>query len=439
MPGQSRRSRSSQVSPQARPLVLPASGLVLLVGASSAGKSTFAARNFTPTEIVSSDRCRGLVGDDDNDQSVSAAAFKLLHTLVGLRLSLHKMTVVDATNLRANDRKRLRSLAREHDCLCSALLFDTPPDLCRKRNAERHDRELPSEEIARQLALFRQACHDTTKERYHLVHVLSPEDATSQGVVREPLEPDRRALGGPFDIIGDLHGCAGELRRLLGRLGYGRDGHPQGRTAIFLGDLTDRGPRSLECCEIVCDMLEAGQALAVIGNHDDKLIRWLEGRKVVIGRGLETTHAELSRTDQSYRQRLQRCLERLASHYVLDGGRLVVAHAGLKEQYHGRVSDRVRRFCLYGDITGELDDHGLPVRLNWAAGYRGRATVVYGHTPVRCATWLNRTINIDTGCVFGGKLTALRYPELELVEVPAEQTYAVTARWLTGEPESVEP
>jgi protein phosphatase len=116
-------------------------------------------------------------------------------------------------------------------------------------------------------------------------------------------------------------------------------------------------------------------------------------------------------------------IDGLVSHYVLDDGKLVVAHAGLKESMQGRGSGQVRSFALYGETTGESDEFGLPVRHDWAAEYRGRATVVYGHTPVPEPEWLNGTINIDTGCVFGGRLTALRYPERELVSVEAARTY----------------
>src|SRR5204863_2243151 len=120
------------------------------------------------------------------------------------------------------------------------------------------------------------------------------------------------------------------------------------------------------------------------------------------------------------------------SHFVLDDGKLVVAHAGMKEIMQGRGSGAVRDFALYGETTGETDEFGLPVRYNWAAEYHGVAQVVYGHTPVPQPEWLNRTINIDTGCVFGGKLSALRYPEGELVSVPARRVYAVPARPLAG-------
>jgi protein phosphatase len=409
-------------------LQLPEPGLVLLIGASGSGKSTFAARHFLPTEVVSSDRCRGLVCDNENDQAATPLAFELVETLVGLRLRNRKMAVVDATNLRPEDRKNLKRVARDHDSLVSAILFDTPRDVCIARNALRPDRNMDARVIVRHVSMFNKACREVKAERYHRIYRLSAERLENARVERTPLWNDRRDLSGPFDIIGDLHGCGFELAVLLHQLGYGPEGHPDGRTAIFLGDLTDRGPRNLDCYERVRAMVARGQALCIAGNHDAKLIRYLEGRNVSISHGLEKTVAELDQKDESYRQTMKRFLDGLISHYVLDGGRLVVAHAGIKEDYQGRASNRVRQFCLYGDTTGEVDEFGLPVRLDWAMDYRGQAMVVYGHTPVPQANWLNRTINIDTGCVFGGRLTALRYPELELVDVPAAELYCEPAR-----------
>ena len=112
-----------------------------------------------------------------------------------------------------------------------------------------------------------------------------------------------------------------------------------------------------------------------------------------------------------------------ASRCVLDEARLVVAHAGLPEGYHGDDSKRARRLALYGETIGVVGDSGLPDRKAWAADYSGPAAVVYGHTPVPVASWMNNTINIDTGCVFGGSLTALRWPERELVSVAATATH----------------
>jgi protein phosphatase len=208
--------------------------------------------------------------------------------------------------------------------------------------------------------------------------------------------------------------------------------NPEGRKAVFVGDLVDRGPRVLDVLELVQAMVEAASALAVSGNHDMKLLRKLRGRDVQVTNGLAETLAELAALAPDRRAeteaRVAAFLDGLVSHYVFDEGRLVVAHAGMKEEMQGRGSARVRDFALYGETTGETDEFGLPIRYNWAAEYRGHARVVYGHTPVPEPEWLNGTINIDTGCVFGGKPTAPRYPELALVAVPAARTYAVPAR-----------
>lgn len=372
-------------------------------------------------------RCRAMVCDDENDQGATQDAFELLDAIVTLRLRAQKFTVVDALNLRAEERKRLKGLAKAQDCLTSVLLFDTPQELCLERTRNRTDHTDP-QTVLRQLWLFQRAGREVKCERYHRLYRLTPERQKAARVERLRLECDRNELGGPFDIIGDLHGCAEELKVLLSQLGYGPNGHPAGRTAVFLGDLTDRGPRSLECYEIVSSMVERGQALCVAGNHDAKLVRYLQGKNVAVNHGLETTRAELDHTDKGYRRRMLAFFDSLPSHYVLDGGRLVVAHAGIKKEYQGRASGRVRRFCLYGETTGESDEYGLPVRSDWAADYRGEAMVVYGHTPVVEPEWVNRTLNIDTGCVFGGRLTALRYPELQTVSVVAQATYCVPKR-----------
>jgi diadenosine tetraphosphatase ApaH/serine/threonine PP2A family protein phosphatase len=244
-----------------------------------------------------------------------------------------------------------------------------------------------------------------------------------------------------LDLIGDVHGCLDELVALLQLLAYrveenleadGRRGFavrpPAGRTAVFVGDLVDRGPNVPGVLRLVMGMAAAGTALCVVGNHDDKLLRHLRGRAVKVTHGLAESLSQLAAEPDSFKERARDFLGGLPSHYLLDGGRLVVAHAGLKEELHGRVGGRVRTFCLYGDTTGETDEFGLPVRRNWAADYRGQAVVVYGHTPVPLPEWVHRTVNIDTGCVFGGRLTALRYPEKEFVSVPALRVYCEPGR-----------
>ena len=243
-------------------------------------------------------------------------------------------------------------------------------------------------------------------------------------------------------MIGDVHGCRAELETLLTTLGYvlvrdeqGRpvDARPPAdRTAVFVGDLVDRGPDTPGVLRLVMGMVAAGHALCVAGNHENKLVRALDGRKVQLKHGIVESLEQLEREPAEFRAAANEFCRKLISHYVLDGGRLVVAHAGLKESYQGRASGRVRSFAMYGETTGETDEYGLPVRYPWAEDYRGRAMVLYGHTPVLTPAWVNNTMCLDTGCVFGGKLTALRYPERELVEVPAEQMWYAPAKPLAA-------
>ncbi len=245
-------------------------------------------------------------------------------------------------------------------------------------------------------------------------------------------------LHGPFHIIGDVHGCFGELMLLLEELDYKitfdkkteryKVERPDASIVVFVGDLVDRGPNSPEVMRLAMDMVEDGLAYCVSGNHDDKLYRMLVGRNVKIRHGLEATVEQLKGYDDQFKARMQNFLLNLPHHIILDNGRLVVAHAGLEEHLHGRNSKGVRELCLYGPTTGGTDDKGLPIRLDWAAEYCGKAVVVYGHTPVHEPSWRNNTINIDTGCVFGGRLTALTYPDNVLHSVDSFETYAESVR-----------
>lgn len=428
-------------------LKIPELSLVVLVGASGSGKSTLARKHFKPTEIVSSDTCRGLVSNDENDQAATDDAFDLLKHLVGIRLRRGLLTVIDATNVQPSARKGMVELAREFHCLPVALVLDMPEAVCSARNKERADRTFGSHVLRQQLHQLKKSLRGLEREGFRHVHVLrSPEEVDAvTGIVRERLYNDRKDEHGPFDIIGDVHGCSDELQELLGKLGYsvevstGADGRPDylvtpppGRRAVFLGDLVDRGPSSPEVLRLVMGMVKAGTALCVPGNHDLKLHKKLTGKNVSVTHGLAETLAQLDAEPPAFVKEVERFLYGLVSHYVLDDGRLVVAHAGLKEEMQGRGSGAVRAFCLYGETTGEVDEFGLPVRFDWARGYRGKAKVVYGHTPVEEAQWLNRTMDIDTGCVFGGRLTALRYPEEELVSVKARAVYCEPARPIGG-------
>jgi protein phosphatase len=412
---------------------IPELSLVVLIGASGSGKSTFARQHFKSTEVLSSDQFRGLVSDDENDQSATEDAFAALHYLAGLRLARGRLTVIDATNVQPEARKPLVALARQYHVLPVAIVLDLPERLCQERNRGRPDRDFGPHVVRGHRSQLRRSLRGLPREGFRHVHVMRTQEEVDAAVFeRQKLWNDRKNDLGPFDIVGDVHGCCDELEELLGRLGYvAKDGvfsHPEGRKAIFLGDLVDRGPRIAQTLKTVMAMTAAGTALCVPGNHDIKLKKKLDGRNVQITHGLDLTLAELDNETPEFRQELRNFLDGLVSHYLLDEGRLVVAHAGMKEELQGRGSGRVRDFALYGETTGETDEFGLPIRYDWAAEYRGRAAVVYGHTPVPQPEWLNRTINIDTGCVFGGRLTALRWPEKELVSVAARKTYAQPAR-----------
>jgi protein phosphatase len=411
---------------------VPELALVLLVGPSGSGKSSFGRKHFLPTEVISSDFCRGLVADNENDQSATGDAFDLLDAIVRKRLARGKLTVIDATNVQPEARKTLIELAREYHVFAVAIVFDLPERLCQDRNVSRPDRQFGPHVVRNQLQQLRKSLRGLEREGIRYVFKLSSvEEVDAATIERQPLWNNRKSEHGPFDIIGDVHGCIDELLELMRALGYSvemEDGKyavqpPEGRKLIFVGDLVDRGPGTPEVLRLVSSLVQAGQAFCVPGNHDVKLVKALRGRDVKLTHGLADSMRQLEKESPQFRQEMAKFLDGLISHYVFDDGKLVVAHAGMKESMQGRGSGAVREFALFGETTGETDDFGLPVRYNWAADYRGKALVVYGHTPQPEPLWLNNTVNIDTGCVFGGSLTALQYPEKEIVSVRAHSTY----------------
>jgi protein phosphatase len=261
----------------------------------------------------------------------------------------------------------------------------------------------------------------------------------------------------PFDIIGDVHGCVDELRTLLGQLGYVAAGagyrHPLGRRVVFVGDLIDRGPGSVPVLEIALAMQASGVALAVLGNHDARFLRWLSGRKVRTTFGLAQTIAELDALPEGSREALQRRIQRqfneTPGYLILDQGRLVVTHGGILDRMIGSWDGETASICLYGDVEGYTRT-GKPIRRDWASHRSLPASsqestrdhtkddgvepdqarenqapyIVYGHNVVPALRWVNRTLDLDTGCVYGGHLSALQYPELALLQVPANHEYA---------------
>jgi|SRR5665213_282413 len=432
-------------APDKLEIEIPDFALVVLIGATGSGKSTFAAKHFLPTEIISSDHCRGLVSDDETDQAVTGDAFDLVRTIAEKRLKHRKLTVIDATNVRSADRKGWIEVARRWHALPVALVIEPGVNICIERNKTRPDRPFGGQVVQRMVSEVRKGLRGLAREGFRQVWQLnSAESVEAATVTRQPLWTDKRIDAGPFDIIGDVHGCGDELEALLRELGYsvawsdGADGRqvsvtpPSGRKAVFVGDLVDRGPRTPDVLRIAMHMAEAGSAYVIQGNHDRKLMRWLDGRDVKTTHGLQQSIDQLISEDDAFRAKTKTFLDSLRSHAWLDGGKLAVAHAGLKEEMIGRGSGAVREFALFGETTGEMDEFGLPVRRDWASEYRGKAAVVYGHVATSEIQWVNNTLCIDTGCVYGGKLTALKWPEKQVVSVPAAKVYYEPSRPLTA-------
>lgn len=233
-----------------------------------------------------------------------------------------------------------------------------------------------------------------------------------------------------FDIIGDVHGCYGELMELVDKLGYKNTGccyrHSEGRILVSVGDISDKGKQNLACLRFFMNQVAYGNGLWVLGNHCNKLHRYMLGNKVRLSHGLEYTAAELSALSEwereKFRERFLDIYSRLPYYWMLDRSRLLVVHGGMKEEYIGKFNSKIKTLCLYGDITGEFEPNGRPVRRDWAQKYAGRPFIVYGHTVREKAEIRNNTIDIDQGCVYGGYLTAFRYPEKEIVQVKSRQS-----------------
>lgn len=393
---------------------IPQPSLVVILGCSA--NSVFVRKNFKPTEVISLDYYRRLAADGINEIDPIKNVAETLLFIVRMRLSAKLLTVVDGIDLSDELMRSLVKTAQEMHCLPVAIALN---------------------------------CQDEKLEKigFREIHHLRPaQEMSSVKICRTKMRQDLKHDHGPFDIIGDIHGCFSELTLLLQNLGYQiakEEGGffkvtpPIGRKAIFLGDLVDRGPNTPDVVQLVMDMVEDGAAYCVPGNHDLKLLKKLLGANVQTTHGMQDSLDQLLNKEPHFVERLINFMKNLTVHYVLDEGNLVVAHAGMKEEFQGGDSGKVKAFAIYGTTTGKLDSNGFPVREQWAEEYQGKALVVYGHTPTIDANWVNNTINIDTGCVFGGKLTAFRYPERELLSVPAACKYAESrSGWLHNSPQS---
>ncbi len=419
-------------------IAIPEISLIALIGATGSGKSAFAATHFAPDEILNPEQFISFDG-----ATAPTDAYPRLDSLLDAarrRLSQKKLTVIDAVNVRRQDRAALIRVAEECGVDAMAIVFHLDESICLARQGQYSAKTFSPGAIHKQVAMLQQSLPGLEKEGFCATAVLnSPAEVESARVARSKRFCNLRWDRGPFDIIGDIHGCYDELLALLTLLGYhlndeGGAWRPEGRKAIFLGDLVDRGPDTVQTVNLVMAMLQAETALCVPGNHDVKLARYLQGNTSHVSHNMQISLNQLQQLPENEQLRwtLQFCdfVAKTPYHYVLDEGNLVVAHAGLPQEMHGKNTKKAREFALYGDTTGETDEYGLPERLDWAANYSGAATVVYGHTPVLAACWLHNTINIDTGCVFGGRLTALRWPEKELLSVSSAKAYASSARFV---------
>lgn len=408
------------------------SALVVLIGPAATGKTTWARQHFEQTQVVSADMCRAMIADDENDQEATRDALRLFHRIIGERLKRGLVTVADSTALSAGAREDLLRDAAMYHRPVIALVFAMSPDVQHIWNGQR-SRRAPPAVLAEHRQLLQHTLHVLCNEGFNQIVIVRSPEELNRLVVRVGAFSPENDLG-PFDIIGDVHGCYDELCDLLKALGYVRQGedwvHPQGRRAIFVGDLADRGPQNVAVWKLVLAMCEHNHALLVIGNHDNKLMRWLMGRPVRVGKGLLSTISEiesLPEPEQSqFRGRLLALLRATPGYLLLDHERLVVTHAGIRDDMIGRWDRHISSFCLYGDVSG-FDGDGMPLRRNWSMERIARPPaplIAYGHVVVEETAFINNTVDLDTGCCFGGRLTALRYPERTFVAVPARMAYA---------------
>lgn len=418
-------------------IVIPSRALVVLCGPSAIGKSTWSRHHFTSSQIISSDRCRQMVSDGLHwhEPGVSDAAFDLLYFWVEQRLRLNRLAVVDSTALMTGTRRHLRRIARRWNAPAVLAVFEGDYHVCRERDAARPD-SVGTRVLRRQFKLLAHERAMFAREGWD--RIITLDDATQEraAVRLVPLAHERPHDAGPFDIIGDIHGCRAELEALLTALGWEADGdslpaHPGGRRLIFTGDLGCGGPDSLGVWSLVLRLIRAGRAELVVGDHDVRLARLLRGERVRPGRGLDRAAAEVARLSQTDRALLAEAVgdavHHAPPHLLLDRGQLAVAHAGLEDSMVGKTGRAVRDFCRHGEGPRS------PRRGTWIERHRGHELVVHGHTPVAEPRILNHTLNIDTGCVLGGHLTAFRWPERTLMQVPAQALH-FDAGWAPAPP-----
>ena len=424
--------------------------LVMLLGPAGVGQTDFTQAHFSNYECLSPAAFQKMITAIDAD-GVSEEAYELLLKVLELRLKHRQLTCLNAPFLSSSEFGAIKKLAKKYHCRLVAVTFEKPLEDCLTANASNEKNPLPEHVIRIQHQKLSERVSYLGQEGFRqILRLKNDADIAEAQIIRKKLRCDLQEENGPFDIIGDVHGCLEELLQLLAKLDYQiekvadpqdpwrpyKGSHPQGRRLLFVGDFCDRGPDSPGVFQLVMSLHQLGLALCVPGNHDDKLARKSSGRSVSMKHGIVETLEQLESYPKDFQDAIAKFVKSLPSHLMLQNGELIVSHAGLKSSMHNRSSAEIHAFCIYGDTTGKKDEFGLPIRLNWAKNYNGTATIVYGHTPVPNAEWLNNTIDIDTGCVFGGKLTALRFPEKQLVEVPAIKEWVAPSRPLNWKPEA---
>ncbi|WP_042355508.1 polynucleotide kinase-phosphatase [Bacillus rubiinfantis] len=438
---------------------LPFSGIILLVGPSNSGKTSLLHRlieqgHLKESEVISSDQFRILVSDEefiswhnsprdeadilyDEYKRISAAAFEAMDFLLGNRCRLNKLTLIDATHLKNEERERYLQLGKKYHIPVSAIVLDIGENECIRRDK---DRDFPrgKNRIRQQYQQFRQTLRSIKKEGFHRVYVFKKEELDEIKIVRHG-NPVVIEVGNGIDFIGDIHGCFTEFIELLAKLGYQENEqgfylHPNGRKFLSLGDIMSRGPHSLKTMQFFKKHLDAGYAYMIDSNHGWKIARWLDGRNVKLAHGDEKVEAEFEEyeringkeaTDQ-LKTELREMLVAVKSHLVIQkhGVNVAVAvHAGIKDHYLGKQSQRIADYCRYGDSDG-VDENGKPIRRDWTVNHHSSELIIWGHDPKPQPLLVNNTINIDQGVVFGGNLTAYRFPEKQFVSVTAKQDYA---------------
>lgn len=439
-------------------IILPYAGIVLLVGPSNSGKSTLLKQliekgQILPSEIVSSDEFRVLVSDvefidwkqrpndeaeslNDQYQRISAEAFSLMDALIETRCRLNKLTFVDATHLYPEDRKRYISIAKNNHVPIVSVVLDVDQNVLLERDKSRKNPR-GNRRIKQQFQVFKREKRFIKKEGYLAAYFIS--DTSNVEFIRRNKNPIELDVGNGIDIIGDIHGCYDEMIHILEKLGYKKNAehyyvHPKGRRFLSLGDIMSRGPKSLQTMEFFLRHVNEELAYMIDSNHGWKIARWLDGRKVTLSHGDECVEEEIRQFEEKFgkeyveqiKQKLKKLLHKAPSHYVLTKNgipTLVCTHAGIKDEFIGKQSYDISDFCRYGDNEG-LDETGRPIRKDWTIHHKTSTLIVWGHDPKPKPLIINNTINIDQGAVFGGELTAFRYPEKEFVSIQAEKDYS---------------